>query len=208
MFKDRTEAGLLLAAKLKKYKHEPGIVLAVPRGGIPVACIVAKQLEFPISIVFAKKIGHPLNKEYAIGAASLTDYFLIPHENVSEQYIQQELKSIRIALNNMYEKFMGNQPPERMEGKTLIVVDDGIATGSTMLATINLLRHSNPHKIIIAVPVASQNAIQKLSKEADEVVTVLVPEEFPGVGAFYNDFTQVSDAEAISYMKNTAKTEG
>ncbi|MCF3107673.1 phosphoribosyltransferase [Niabella sp. CC-SYL272] len=205
MFKDRTEAGSLLAVQLKKYKNEPGIVLAIPRGGIPVACIVAKQLKFPMSVVLTKKIGHPLNKEYAIGAASLTDYFLVPHENVSEQYIQEELKSIRIALNQMHEKLMGKRPPEKLEGKTLIVVDDGIATGSTMLATINLLRHSNPRKIIIAVPVASQNAIQKLSKQADEVVTVLSPEVFSGVGAFYNDFTQVSDTEAISCMKKSAK---
>lgn len=88
MFQNRIEAGLLLAAKLRKYKNDPGIVLAVPRGGVPVAYAVAKELGFPIEVILTKKIGHPVNKEYAIGAASLTDYFIIPHENISEEYIQ------------------------------------------------------------------------------------------------------------------------
>ena len=98
MFRDRIEAGTLLAAKLKKYKNTSGIVLAVPRGGVPVAFAVAKELGFPVEAVLTKKIGHPMNKEYAIGAASLTDYFVIPHENVSEKYIQEELKLIRANL--------------------------------------------------------------------------------------------------------------
>jgi len=84
MFRDRVQAGLLLASKLRKYKNDPGIVLAVPRGGVPVAYAVAKELGFPIEVILTKKIGHPFNKEYAIGAASLTDYFVLPHENVSE----------------------------------------------------------------------------------------------------------------------------
>lgn len=95
MFTDRIEAGILLAAKLKKYKDEPGIVLAVPRGGVPVAYAVASELDFPVEVVLTKKIGHPMNKEYAIGAASLTDYFVEPHENVSESYIRDELIRIR-----------------------------------------------------------------------------------------------------------------
>ena len=95
MFKDRIEAGLLLAAKLRKFKNDAGVVLAVPRGGVPVAYVVARELGFPIEIVLTKKLGHPMNKEYAIGAASLTDYFIMPHENVSEEYIHQELKDTR-----------------------------------------------------------------------------------------------------------------
>ena len=200
MFRDRTEAGLLLAEKLKKFKNDPGVVLAVPRGGVPVAYFVARELGFPIEVILTKKIGHPANKEYAIGSASLTDYFIIPHEHVTAQYIRNELVQIRSKLREMYKKFMGDKEPELLKGKTVIVVDDGVATGNTLLGTIQVLRKSNPEKIIIAVPVASENAVEKLSKQADEVIALLVPEEFYGVGAFYNDFSQVSDEEVIFYL--------
>lgn len=200
MFRDRIEAGLLLAAKLKKYRNDPGIVLAVPRGGVPVAYAVAKELGFPIEVILTKKIGHPMNKEYAIGAASLTDYFVIPHENVTEEYIREEVQRIRTRLKEMYTRFMDDREPEDLKGKTVIVIDDGIATGNTLMGTIHVLRKSNPGKIVIGVPVASRNAVQKLSKEVDEVVTVLIPDEFYGVGAFYEDFQQVTDDEVMFYL--------
>ena len=200
MFRDRIEAGTLLAAKLKKYKSTSGIVLAVPRGGVPVAFAVAKELGFPVEVVLTKKIGHPMNKEYAIGAASLTDYFVIPHENVSEEYIQEELKLIRANLKKMYARFMGDKEPADIKDKTVIVIDDGIATGNTLLGTIHVLRKSKPGKIVIGVPVASKSAMRKLSTEVDEVVAVMVPDEFHGVGAFYEDFGQVSDEEALFYL--------
>jgi predicted phosphoribosyltransferase len=200
MFRDRAEAGLLLAARLKKYKNDPGIVLAVPRGGVPVAYAVAKELGFPIEVILTKKIGHPGNKEYAIGAASLTDYFIVPHEGVSEEYIQSELGKIRARLKEMYRRFMGDREPENLQGKTVIIIDDGIATGNTLLGTVHVLRKSNPGKLVIAVPVASASAVQKLSKEADEVVALLIPDEFYGVGAFYEDFEQVSDEEVLYYL--------
>lgn len=200
MFRDRTEAGLMLARKLRKYKNEPGIVLAVPRGGVPIAYFVARELGFPIEVILTKKIGHPSNKEYAIGAASLNDYFIIPHEYVTSEYVQNELIEIRSKLREMYKKFMGDKEPASLNGKTVIVVDDGIATGNTLLGTIQVLKKSKPAKIIIAVPVASSTAVEKLSKEVDEVVTVLIPEEFYGVGAFYEDFSQVSDEEVLFYL--------
>ena len=200
MFRDRIEAGLMLAAKLKKYKNDPGIVLAVPRGGVPVAYAVAKELGFPIEVILTKKIGHPMNKEYAIGAASLTDYFIVPHDDVTEEYIQQELQRVRSRLKEMYKRFMGDKEPESLKGKTVIVIDDGIATGNTLMGTVNVLRKSNPGKIVIGVPVASKSAVQKLSKEVDEVVAVMIPEEFYGVGAFYENFEQVSDEEVMFYL--------
>jgi len=200
MFSDRIEAGLLLAEKLKKFKNDPGVVLAVPRGGVPVAYVVAKELGFPLEIMLTKKIGHPTNKEYAIGAASLTDHFIVPHENVSDEYIRSELEIVRKRLKEMYRKFMGEKEPASLEGKTVIVVDDGMATGNTLLGSIRVLRKSMPGKIIIAVPVASSNAVEKIAPEVDEVVTVLIPEEFYGVGAFYDDFEQVSDEEVLFYL--------
>ncbi|MFI5137123.1 MAG: phosphoribosyltransferase [Sphingobacteriales bacterium] len=200
MFRDRIEAGLLLAAKLRKYKNDHGVVLAVPRGGVPVAYEVARELGFPVEVILTKKIGHPSNKEYAIGAASLTDYFVTPHENVSVEYIAKELQAIRHRLKEMYKKFMGDKHPENLEGKTVIVIDDGIATGNTILATVHLLRKSNPAKIIIGVPVASKSAVKILAREVDEVVSLLIPEQFYGVGAFYDNFSEVSDEEVMFYL--------
>lgn len=200
IFRDRLEGGRLLADKLKKYKNDMGIILAVPRGGVPVAYAVAKELGFPIEVILTKKIGHPIHKEYAIGAASLTDYFVVPHDNVPEDYIQQELLRIRKRLKEMYERFMGDQQPADIKDKTVIVIDDGIATGNTILGTIHVLRKSHPAKIVIGVPVASKSAIEKLSKEVDEVVAVLVPDQFYGVGGFYEDFNQVSDEEVLFYL--------
>jgi predicted phosphoribosyltransferase len=200
MFRDRLEAGLLLAEKLGKYKNEEGIILAVPRGGIPVAYAVATRLGYPIDIILTKKIGHPLNKEYAIGAASLTDYFVIPHENITEEYIESELKKIRTRLREMYTLFRGDKEPENLEGKTVLVIDDGIATGNTLFGTITMLRKSNPAKIVIAVPVASASAVEKLTPEVDEVVALYIPGEFYGVGAFYDDFAEVTDDEVLYYL--------
>lgn len=194
------EAGLMLAARLQKYKDKEGVILAVPRGGVPVAYAVAKELGLPVQLILVKKIGHPFNKEYAIGAAGLIDYFVIPHENVTDEYIKSELIRIRTRLHEMQKHFMGSKAPLSLEGKTVIVIDDGIATGNTLLGTISLLRKNKPGKIVIAVPVASDNAVEKLSDVADEVISVLVPHEFYGVGAFYEDFQQVTDEEVKYYL--------
>jgi putative phosphoribosyl transferase len=200
MFYDRLEAGYLLAAKLKKYRDDPGIILAVPRGGVPVAYAVAKELGFPVEVILTKKIGHPANKEYAIGAASLTDHFIVPHDNVTDEYIQHELINIRTRLKEMYNKFMGDKEPENLRGKTVILIDDGIATGNTLLGTVNVLRKSGPGRIVIGVPVASRSAFEKLSNEVDEVIAVLVPDTFYGVGGFYEHFEQVTDEEVMYYL--------
>ncbi len=204
-FRDRTEAGLLLAEKLRKYKGKQGVVLAVPRGGVPVAYEVARELELPLELILTKKIGHPMNKEYAIGAASLSDHFVIPHEQVSDEYIQAELGRIRRKLREMYTTFMGDREPEPLTGKTVIVIDDGIATGNTLMGTIQVLRKSDPGRIIIAVPVASPQAVEKLSKKVDEMVVLFAPEAFYGVGAFYEDFSQVSDEEVLEYLDKWKK---
>ena len=200
MFRNREEAGVLLAGKLNKVFSDKGLVLAVPRGGIPVAYMVARELGFPLDIVLTKKIGHPNNKEYAIGAASLNDYFVIPHEGVSEYYIQEEIKKIRNRLREMRYLFTGDNKQETIENKTVIVIDDGVATGNTLLGTIHLLRKGRPAKIIVAVPVASASAVYKLSAEADEVIAYIIPKDFQGVGAYYEDFHQVSDEEVVYFL--------
>ena len=202
MFYNRKDAGVRLADKLKKFRNDPGVILAIPRGGVPVAYEVARKLGFPLEVILTKKIGHPTNKEYAIGAASLTDYFAIPHEGLTEEYIKEALQIVRSRLKEMQLKFMGKRQPEDLRGKTVIIIDDGIATGNTLLVSVQIIRKAAPGKIIVAVPVASRNAIQKLSKVADEVITLLEPDEFYGVGAFYEDFQQVTDEEVVHYLED------
>ena len=205
MFRDRIDAGLQLARKLKKYEGDQGVVLAVPRGGVPVAYIVAKELGLPLEVILTKKIGHPFNKEYAIGAASLTDEFIIPYPNASQEYIDEEVDRIRKNLKMMQQKFMWGREPEDLKGKTAIIIDDGVATGNTLLMTARMLKKKSPAKIVVAVPVASHKAIWTLKREVDEVVAVIVPAEFYGVGAFYKDFEQVDDEEVIYYLQKFKK---
>jgi putative phosphoribosyl transferase len=200
MFQNRSHAGKLLAAKLRQYQNVPGVLLAVPRGGVPVAYEVAKELHLPLEVILVKKLGHPSNKEYAIGAVGLTESFVMPHEGVTDYYIQTQSEKIRSRLQEMKEKFMGDHEPEDLHGKTVIVIDDGIATGNTLIATLRILKKSEPGKIIVATPVVSKTAAEKIKKEADELVAVLVPETFYGVGLFYNDFTQVSDQQVIDCL--------
>jgi putative phosphoribosyl transferase len=202
MFQNRTHAGKLLAAKLRQYQNMPGVLLAVPRGGVPVAFEVAKELHMPLEVMLVKKLGHPSNKEYAIGAVGLEDSFVIPHEGVTDYYIQTQTEKIRARLQEMKEKFMGDDEPTDLRGKTVIVIDDGIATGNTLIATIRILKKSEPLKIIVATPVVSRSAAEKIRAEVDDLVAVLVPQTFYGVGMFYNDFTQVSDEEVLRCLKN------
>lgn len=200
MYYDRIEAGYTLANALQKYKNVPGVVLAVPRGGVPIAYVVAKELGLPLDLLLTKKIGHPANSEYAIGAVSLTDSYIVPHENIPPDYIKKETERLRKRLKEMYEKFMGHATPLSLENKTVIVIDDGIATGNTLLSTISMLRRGKPSKIVIAVPVASDSAVHKLSAVVDEIICPLVPDYFSGVGYFYQNFAQVSDEEVMEYM--------
>jgi predicted phosphoribosyltransferase len=154
-----------------------------------------------MGLILVKKLGHPVNKEYAIGAVSLTDEFVVPHPGVSQEYIDEEIEDIRERLRSLYPKFTADEEPHDLNGKTVIVVDDGIATGSTLLMTVEMLKKRGPSKIIIAVPVASLNAVQKLRKEVDEVVCVMIPDSFYGVGAFYENFEEVTDNEVIYYLE-------
>lgn len=200
MYADRIEAGLVLADQLKKYAGQPGVVLAVPRGGVPLGFIIARELKLPLEILLSKKIGHPNNPEYAIGAVSLTDRVIIPHEGVSNEYIESETKRIREKLKENYKKFMGDNKPTDLKDKIVIIVDDGIATGNTLLSTVKMLRNQKPAKIVIAAPVASRSSVEKISKLVDEMIVPLIPKEFYGVGGFYKNFDQVSDEEVLMYL--------
>lgn len=206
IFKDRIAAGELLASRLEKYKDKKAIVIAIPRGGVPLGYVIAQKLNLPLEIVLSKKIGHPTNKEYAIGAVTLKNMILSDAAlSVSNNYIEEEAKKIRAILAERYNDYYGEKTPLKLKDKILIVVDDGIATGNTILSTIGMLHEEKPKKIVIAIPVASQSALQKLQKSAfiKEIVCLLSPVNFHAVGQFYENFDQVDDLEVKLLLNKT-----
>ena len=202
MFRNRIDAGTQLVKKLLKFKNEKVVVLAIPRGGLPIGDIVAKALNAPLDVVLTKKIGHPSHKEYAIGAVSLEDMVLTNVKGVSQEYILEEAKRIRQKLQQRHDQYYNKRSPQNIKDKTVILVDDGIATGNTLLATIELVSKQKPKKIIVAIPVAPSSAVKKLedTSKVDEIICLQVPFNFQAVGQFYNEFDQVPDEEAIAIL--------
>lgn len=200
-FKNRFDAAYQLIQPLKQYKDNPDtLVLAVPRGGVELGFVLSRELQLPLEIVLAKKIGYPGNPEYAIGAAGLTYSYVAPEFQQFQSYIDQEIIKIRKLLQDRAELYYKGDKQLSIKGKTVIVVDDGVATGNTLLATLAIIKHEQPKKIIVALPVAPASAIALLQKAADEVICLQVPEVFFGVGQFYQEFHQVDDSEVIKLL--------
>lgn len=202
-FKDRIEAGIVLAEKLLHYKDHNVVVIAIPRGGLPLGAVVAKQLNAPLDVALTKKIGHPYNKEYAIGAVSLNSRILSAAIEASEEYIEEETKQIRELLAHRQKQYYKNLQPQNIKGKTVIIVDDGIATGNTILATIKLIYQNQPNNIVVGIPVAPPSAVEKLktSPYVHEVICLKTPYNFRAVGQFYDEFNPVTDEEAIQILE-------
>ncbi|SFR66747.1 phosphoribosyltransferase [Maribacter stanieri] len=202
MFKDRNDAGNQLATLLAKYKDDEVIVLAIPRGGLPIGASVATFLNAPLDVVLTKKIGHPNNKEYAIGAVSLESIILSNSNILDNYYIERETERIRRTLKERHKQYYKNRSPKKLQNKTVIIVDDGIATGNTLMATIALVHKQKPSKIIIAIPVAPPSAINKISnlEHVEEVICILQPDNFRAVGQFYKNFEEVTDRKAIQIL--------
>lgn len=212
IFKDRFIAGRLLAKRLQKYKNNKNaVILAIPRGGLQIGYTLAKELNLKLDIILTKKIGHPHSPELAIGAVSLREEFVNPDflksGEVSQEYIDHEVKVIRKKLKESYEMYQGKEKPLSLANKVIIIVDDGVATGSTILAAIELIRKEKPKKIIVAVPVGPPGTIVLLKKNADEVVCLSTPEIFFAIGQFYENFEQVEDKEAIRLLKKSKTKE-
>lgn len=197
---------MLLAEKLKEYRKKDAVVLAVPRGGVPVGYEIARGLKLPLDIALSKKIGHPHNKEFAVGSVSEDSLVLDETGGVSEEYLQSEITRIRKELHKQYKLFMGDIIPESIKDRIVILVDDGIATGNTLLVTIEMLRKDNPSQIVVATPVIPQSNVDRIDIAADKLVYLTAPYHFPGVGAFYEDFTQVTDEEVIQLLKEANRT--
>ena len=203
MFTDRTDAGIQLSEKLMHHANGKVVVLAIPRGGLPVAAIVAKALNAPLDVALTKKLGHPYNREYAIGAVSLNNVVLSNAVGISQNYIEEETKRIREVLKKRYQQYYKNRESQSLKDKTVIIIDDGIATGNTVIATVELVHKQLPERVVVAIPVAPKLAIKKLedSPLVDEVVCLLTPFNFHAVGQFYERFHQVPDDEAIAILE-------
>ena len=208
-FRDRTEAGELLAEQLAAYANKPDvIVLALPRGGVPVGAQVAKKLNVPLDVFVVRKLGVPGHPELAMGAIATGGVRVFNGDVVNLLRIPDEVINAVTAeefreLQRRERSYRDDLPPPEVEGKTVIIVDDGIATGSTMFAAIAALRQSNASRIIVATPTIALTTYDYLRKHADEVVAVIVPEEFHGVGQWYEDFSQTTDEEVHQLLGET-----
>jgi putative phosphoribosyl transferase len=205
-FLDRREAGKLLAAKLGRYAHRTDVmVIGLPRGGVPVAFEVAGALGAPLDIMLVRKLGVPGERELAMGAIASGGVRLL-NQKVIQAFSIPEYVFDAVALEEGRELsrrerlYRGDVPAPILRGLTVIAVDDGIATGSTMLAAVAALRLQQPASIVIAAPVAAADTFRRLQLEADEIVAVLAPEDFLSVGAWYGEFPETSDQEITTLL--------
>jgi len=205
-FKDRVQAGRMLAQKLEKYKdRQDVIVIGLPRGGVPTAFEVAIYLHAPLDVIVSRKIASPAQPEFALGALTqegepFFDERLLRMVGVSKEDLQMVVEAERKEAQRRLALYRGNRPPLDLTNKIAILVDDGIATGATMLATILFARASNAKKIVVAIPVSPPDSLEKIKKEADEVVCLDTPSVFWGVGGFYDSFFQTTDQEVIELI--------
>lgn len=207
IFADRVEAGRLLARELVAKNHDRPVVLALPRGGVPVGAEIASALSAPLDIVLVRKIGLPRQPELALGAVVDGEHpEVVINEDVlqSARITEDEFERIEADEIRELERRRRNWLSDReripVEGRTVIVVDDGIATGATARAAIKGLRQRNPKRIVLAVPVAPPDTIADLREEADEVICLQTPRHFGAIGFFYHDFTQTSDDEVVALL--------
>ncbi len=206
-FRDRMEAGQLLAKELAALGSQKDvIVLGVPRGGVVVAYEVAKRLNAPLDVYITRKIGAPYNPELAIGAVAsdgtlVLDQSLIRSMGVPDDYVRTETERQRKEIERRLSAYRGPRPEPDLQGKTVVLVDDGVATGATILASLRAIRQRKPAQLILAVPVGPEDTIRVLSQEADRVVCLYAPEVFWAVGAFYAIFDQTSDAEVVRLLQ-------
>lgn len=205
LFKNRKDAGIKLAQALEKYKDEDAIVLALPRGGVVLGEEIANKLHAPLDILLTKKIGHPMNSEYAICAITEDGDPICNSaevEKVDPEWLAEEIRKVRSEIKRRREMFLGGKALQPVEGKTVIIADDGIATGLTMIAAIDEIKKRKPKRLVIAIPVTPYDTAQRLMSMVDELVSLDIDPNYRGaVGAYYEDFTQVEDSEVISILK-------
>lgn len=207
-FRDRQDAGRRLAEKLIAYKQEHPLIFALPRGGVPIAAVVAEKLQAPLDLLLVRKLGTPENPELAMGAISedrmprLNDK-IVRYLNISESEIREILEKEVGEIERQAERYRGGRPLLEAKDKTVIIVDDGLATGATIKAAVQTLQGRGAKKVIVAVPVAASASAKEVREIADDLVTVLESDQFYAVGAWYDEFSQVSDDEVLAFLKQT-----
>ena len=209
IFKDRNDAGRKLAEKLLNYKNKRSvIVLGIPRGGVVVAAEIAHRLQLPLDVVVIKKIGAPGNEELAIGATG-TDYSNfrddpIREYHLSSKYLQEQIREKQQQARARYTFLRGNRKKLSVRGKIIILVDDGVAMGATMMTAIQILQKEKPKKIIVAIPVAPPRAVYRLREAVEEVICLREEEYFTAIGQFYADFNPVQEEEVRRILKKAS----
>lgn len=213
-FKDRTEAGRFLAQKLGEYTNNPNVVvLALPRGGVPVAYEVAQTLKAPLDIFVVRKLGVPGYEELAMGAIAsggirVLNSRIVDYLDISDQTIETVAALEQLELERRERLYRGARSAVDVRGRTVIIVDDGMATGSTMRAAVRALRQQNAEKIIVAVPVGARETCESFANEVDTMcVCAITPEPFDGVGLWYRDFEQTSDDEVRQLLTRVAESQ-
>jgi putative phosphoribosyl transferase len=214
LFRNRKEAGQILAGMLEAYAHQPDVlVLALPRGGVPVAYEVAKALAAPLDVFLVRKLGVPGHEELAMGAIASGGVRVLNHEvveylGIPPGVIEAAAEVEQRELNRREQAYRGSRPPATVRGRIVILVDDGLATGSTMRAAVTALRSQEPAKLVVAVPVSAPSTCAEFKAEVDQIICASTPEPFYGVGQWYEDFSQTSDDEVRSLLEQAAKTNG
>ncbi|MDW7733194.1 MAG: phosphoribosyltransferase [Methanolobus sp.] len=214
VFKDRTDAGRKLAEELAEYSGRKDVILlALPRGGVPVAFEVAKELGLELDVFIVRKLGAPGYEELAMGAISsggtkVMNMGVVQSLQISGAAIDSVVAAERKELERREELYRKGKPKLDVTGKTAILIDDGLATGATMKAAVQALRTQDPEKIIVAVPTASREACEEFAADVDKTVCLTTPEPFYGVGAWYEDFSQTSDKEVCDLLKKTVDMTG
>jgi predicted phosphoribosyltransferase len=211
-FRDRTHAAHQLAEKLMAYKGRNPLVLAIPRGAVPMARIIADALEGEFDVVLVRKLRAPFNPEFAIGSVDESGWTYVadyaPSAGGTREYIESEKETQMETMRRRRAQYTPIRPPIDPAGRIVIIIDDGLATGATMISALHATRAKNPARLICAVPVSPPDTLQKVEKLADEVVCVEAPEGFSAVGQFYMDFPQVEDDEVVEILRQGAAKPG
>lgn len=209
--RDRREAGRLLAGELKRYAGQPDVVvLGLPRGGVVVAYEVAVELQAPLDIFMVRKLGVPGHEELAMGAIASGGVRTVNHDvlqmlDIDQEEVEKVAAREKAVLEQREQTYRGAVSPQPLKDRTIIVVDDGLATGASMRTALRALKQHQPKQVVVAVPVAPESTCRDLESDADEVVCMWTPEPFYAIGAWYQDFAQTSDAEVMELLRRAAE---